>query len=496
VGPKDPPGTSSFINLSGARGETVDTQIVVTAPAGNSLTNVNVTLTNLTGPNGAVIPSSNYTLYREWYVSFAAGSIDYGPGATNRPLPPGTYADPLIPFNDPETGAPLSGNSAAIHAAPFSVTAGQNQVLWVDLSIPRGAANTPAQTYTGTITITSAQGNVNVPVDLTVWNFELPLMPSEKTLFGGNSRFPHDRAFQKAMMRNKIVPWLTEPADSASNVSNFGMNRTALEFYGSASCSSMSPPPSVATLQSAMAANSSTVPQFDLYPVDELDGCSAIYPTLQQWARNAHAAGASIMAVLTPQLNTPLYSDGTASGKPAVDFWATLPRNWPAAPSTTPPAPAKIWSYNDCEGDSYSPKWEIDFLPVNFRIQAGFLNQTQGASGLLYSAVDLWPNSDPWINGVTANVCGWPTFPGEGFLLYPAGDIGSSEPAASMRLKYLRDGIQDYEYVQILKNIGQGSNALSIIQPIATDWRNWTKNTTALEGARMRLGQTLNGLAP
>src|SRR6266478_9427506 len=47
VGKTDGPGTASSIVLSGARGETVDTQVIVRAPLGG-LTNVNISASALT----------------------------------------------------------------------------------------------------------------------------------------------------------------------------------------------------------------------------------------------------------------------------------------------------------------------------------------------------------------------------------------------------------------------------------------------------------------
>src|SRR6266700_5597154 len=64
VGQTDAPGTASSISLSGARGETVDTQVVVQAPS-SGLSNVNLSASALTGPGGATIPASSLTLYRE-----------------------------------------------------------------------------------------------------------------------------------------------------------------------------------------------------------------------------------------------------------------------------------------------------------------------------------------------------------------------------------------------------------------------------------------------
>jgi len=492
AGPTDAAGTTSSISLSGARGEYVDTQIIVRAPASTSLSNVNVTVTDLTGPGGAVIPKSNYNLYREYYVTFNAGSLDYGRWATNRPLPPGTYPDPLIPFNDPETGTPLAGNGALLQAVPFTVAAGHNQPIWVDLFIPRGATSSPPGIYTGTISLSGGFSTLNVPVSLTVWNFELPLTPSERSLFFifDNTRGAV-KANQDLLLQHKIMPArIWNPSFAASHIASFGLNRTDLLYYGAATCTSMSPAPSVSNIQSQVA-NYPPGLSLDIYPADEIGGCTAIYPTIKQWAQNAHAAGVSVVITMAP--DPALYDDGSGMGKPAVDHWAMLPRMWPTNLASIP---GTFWSYNDLEGDTYSPKWQIDFLPINYRIQAGFLNQTQGATGLLYWAVDYWPNEATAWDSVLLGPISGAYWPGEGILVYPGANVGTTAPAPSMRLKYLRDGIQDYEYVQLLKNAGQASFVNSVITPIASDWHNWTQDQNALEAARLQLGTQLDQLSP
>src|SRR5215472_635459 len=152
VGQTDAPGSALSITLSGARGETVDTQIIVQAPA-SGLTNVNLSATALAGPGGSTIPVSSIALYREHYIT-VTGTASYG-GGSNPPLGSGTYAEPLIPFNDPETNLPLCGSTAVLKACNASVAASQNQPYWIDISVPHGALNTPPGTYTGSITITS-----------------------------------------------------------------------------------------------------------------------------------------------------------------------------------------------------------------------------------------------------------------------------------------------------------------------------------------------------
>jgi len=492
IGPTDTPGNVTEITLAGARGEYVDTQIVVSAPSNTALTDVNVTVTDLTGPNGAIITQSNYSLYREHYVTFDRGSPDFGPFATNRPLPPGTYPDPLIPFKDPRTGAPLSGNGASLQAVPFSVAPGRNQPIWIDLYIPRDNRRAPRGVYTGSIRVTSAQGDVTVPISLTVWNFVLPVTPSEKTLFFiFDNRRGVVQANQTVLLRHKIMPMrMWNPSFAVPQMAEYGLARTDLAFYGAATCDSMAPAPSVSEIQSQAAMYPPQL-SLDIYPADEVSGCTAIYPTIKEWARNAHAAGVRIVITMEP--DPALYDDGSGTGAPAVDSWAVLPRHWPADRTGIP---GELWSYTALAGDSYSPKWQIDYLPINYRIHSGFLNQMVGATGLLYWAVEHWPDeATAWDNVLLGPISG-SYWPGEGILVYPGSRVGTQEPAPSMRLKYLRDGIQDYEYVQLLKRFNQTSFINSVIRPIAADWQNWTKDASVLESVRLQAGEQINRIVP
>jgi len=63
-------------------------------------------------------------------------------------------------------------------------------------------------------------------------------------------------------------------------------------------------------------------------------------------------------------------------------------------------------------------------------------------------------------------------------------------------LKAIRDGIQDYEYAQMLKNLGQLNVVNTHLLPIAASWSNWSHDPNALESARLQLGQLLHQLAP
>ena len=499
VGQTDAPGATSSIALSGARGETVDTQVVVQGPAGG-LTNVNLSASALSGPNGATIPASSITLYREYYIT-VTGTANYG-GGSNPPLGSGTYPEPLIPFNDPETGSSLCGSAATLKACNAVVSSGQNQPYWIDISVPHGASNTPPGTYTGSISISSDQGSATVPVTLTVWNFGLPEQPSEQSLWtlwpanSGNTT----ATLAKALMRNKVMGWYDAAGNASSDVSNLGLNRSGLDsyYYIGIQCNgSYSSLPSTSQINAA-AANFPAGLALDFYLADELNGCTADYSPIKTMGLNAHAATPSVKTMMTLNATDPnLYNEG--DGKSAIDHWVLLDsmQQWPALPFT---GGGDLWSYTSCNaGYGNTPEWMVDYPPINERIQAGFLNWTQGATGVLYYRADGWTSGNAigsW-NNVDTTACGGGLGrPGDGIFLYPPAPIASTESAPGIRLKAIRDGIQDYEYAQILKNLGQLNFVNPILLPIATSWSNWSRDPSALENARQQLGQQLHQLAP
>ncbi|HVG92368.1 MAG TPA: choice-of-anchor D domain-containing protein, partial [Alphaproteobacteria bacterium] len=493
VGQTDAPGTTSSIALSSARGETVDTQVVVQAPAGG-LTNVNLSASALSGPNGATIPASNLTLYREYYIT-VTGTASYG-GGSNPPLGSGTYAEPLIPFKDPETDAPLCGSAATLKACNASVGAGQNQPYWIDISVPHGATNAPPGTYTGSLSVTSDQGAATVPITVTVWNFGLPEQPPELSLWtlwppaSGNTT----ATLAQALMRNKVMGWYDVAGSSASDMTNYGLNRSGLDsyYYIGIQCNGAYSSLPTSSQISAAAANFPAGLGLDLYAADELNGCTGDYAPLKTLAANAHAASPPVKVTVT--LNTP---DPNLYG--AIDHWVLLDsmQQWPLLPFVSG---GDLWSYTSCNaGYGNTPEWMVDYPPINERIQAGFLNWTQGATGILYYRADGWTAGNAigsW-NNVDTTACGGGLGrPGDGIFLYPPGPIGSTESAQGIRLKAIRDGVQDYEYAQMLKNLGQLGFLNPIVLPIATSWTNWTHSATALETVRQQLGRQLSQLAP
>src|SRR5579859_2038796 len=257
----------------------------------------------------------------------------------------------------------------------------------------------------------------------------------------------------------------------------------------------MSAAPSVSQFQTVAATQQPGLYLFD-YSADEIDNCPGLFTTVKQWGYNMHQAGINNLITMSP--NTALFDDGSGTGRSAVDDWVMLPVMYDSSSSTIPQALAKgdeVWSYNTLVQDAYSPKWEIDFAPINFRIQPGFISQSLHLTGLLCWRVDMWP-ADAWNNVNNAGKFSSNNYPGEGMLVYPGQAAGISEAAPSMRLKWIRDGVEDYEYVELLKQAGYGDWAMGIARRLGGDWSHWTRDPKMIEAARQQLGQKLDALSP
>ena len=485
VGMSDAPTGGTEVSLAAARGEYESFQIVANG-ASEGLSNVNVTVSDLQAPGGQVIPRTSFTLYREKYMYVSSSSPNWK--GSNQPLGPGWYPDALIPFADPETGKPLSG--ARITAAPFDVKAGNNQPVWVDLFVPRSAE--PGR-YTGTYTVTSNQGNFTGSISLKVWNFTLPTAPALKSSFlffqAGTL------AAQRELLRNKVSPLSTNPADQPLLMKENGLSATQTGPFSGADIGrcNMSPAPSVSQFKALASAQQPGLMLYD-YSADEIGRCTNLYPTIRQWAKNMHQAGIKNLISMSP---TPaLYDDGSGTGRSAVDIWVLLPVMYNNSKTQVGEVLKKgdtVWSYNTLVQDAYSHKWLIDFDPVNFRIQPGFISQSLNLTGLLYWRVDKWP-SDAWNNVNNAGTYSSANYPGEGMLVYPGQPVGVRGVVASMRLKWLRDGVEDYDYVQILKDLGKEDLAMQVTRSIGSDWTNWTRDPNAIEAARQKLGEAIDHL--
>lgn len=140
------PSTRSEAALSLARNETEAVQVIVEAPW-RDVTIKDIALSDLKGPNGAVIPPSTLSWRR---VDFVETTI-VPPYPVDRV---GWYPDPLMP------------------PGKFTVRKLSRTPIWVSVKMPKDA---PAGTYRGTITVVPGGMKASVvPLTVRVWDFTLP----------------------------------------------------------------------------------------------------------------------------------------------------------------------------------------------------------------------------------------------------------------------------------------------------------------------------------
>ena len=82
-------------------------------------------------------------------------------------------------------------------------------------------------------------------------------------------------------------------------------------------------------------------------------------------------------------------------------------------------------------------------------------------------------------------------FNGEGSLVYPARAVGYDGVVPTIRLKALRDSIQDYDYLTLLQRLGQGTEAQKIVRSLTESFFQWNKDAKAYEQARLKLAGML-----
>jgi hypothetical protein len=487
------------IQMSAAKGEWESAQIAVRA-SGWDLKNINLSISDLQGAKGK-IAKSNITLDREHFASVKHSNVSacLGGSPDRCSLGDGIYPDGLIPFKHPDTGADLQGNLRAAH---YNLAAGKNAVYWLDVFVPRG---TSAGMYQGKVKVTSDRGNVSVPISLKVWNFTLPLQPSLKTAF--QIWTVRNKSNELELLKHRLNPtYPLNPQDESGYAKSHGMNIVgdqgagdASVMWGTCEVSPLRAAPPVAKFREIAARHPAKMPTF-IYSADEVERESCpnmttkVSPILRQWGRNIHQAGLKHLAVMPP--DSSLYDDGT--GRSAVDIWVVSARthrpHQAEVDYVRSHRKGEVWSYSAMALDNYSPKWLIDYPLIDYRVHAGFINASLGMTGLLYWRVDDWQMTDPWDhpNHQIKNQL----YPGDGMLFYPGDRVGLTKDRMipSMRVKALRDGVEDYEYVQILKQLGKGKLALELSKTAGADWQNWTLDPQVLAATRIKLGNEIERL--
>lgn len=76
-------------------------------------------------------------------------------------------------------------------------------------------------------------------------------------------------------------------------------------------------------------------------------------------------------------------------------------------------------------------------------------------------------------------------------LFYPGTDAGINGPIASVRLKNLRDGMEDYEYFVLLEKCGGEAIIEEIVKNAVPTWGSWDQDTDRLLERRRKIASEI-----
>jgi hypothetical protein len=157
-----------------------------------------------------------------------------------------------------------------------------------------------------------------------------------------------------------------------------------------------------------------------------------------------------------------------------------------------------IWTYTAlCQGKEPSPWWHIDYPLLNYRVPAWMAWHCHMTGLLYWGGMSHWTQvDDPWTDGRTYGRNRGekgPIYNGEGTIVYPARPVGYDGIVASLRLKALRDSIEDYEYLAILERKGLRAEAEKIVLPLTDSFFRWDPSPRKYQEARAKLAALIVG---
>ncbi|MBD3316955.1 MAG: DUF4091 domain-containing protein, partial [Chitinivibrionales bacterium] len=210
----------------------------------------------------------------------------------------------------------------------------------------------------------------------------------------------------------------------------------------------------------------------------------------------------------------------------AVTFTRIDGRHWDGSHTYTRPEydadienGAQLWWYNSCMSHGCGtvgssnhegyPQYGVEYPAMYTRMfpWLAFKNRIQGE---MYWAATFSYAEDPWqslwmssYGGYGDGTFFYPGVPNTGEAGLPAGGRGANTPSIggthhipieSIRLKLIREGYEDFEYLHLLDKLGGGEFAQNKVAELANTTYDFSRDPEELYAVRNELGETLDYL--
>ena len=461
------------VKINAAGGEYESFQVVVASADSTLLTGIRWSVSSLKAASGE-IGISNITVNPVGYIQTTVLGSGY-------PSSLGWYPDPLLRMDS------------------LNIAAGERQPLWVTVYVPRG---TPAGTYTSHVHVESDNaGSSDIPVTLRVWGFNIPLTPSIKTLtwvngtsiknFGGDTR-ENRKAYYELLLKHRLGPggqieldedmlgYCIERGMNAFILENIlNLKRAGLDSYSNAYKES---------LQSRL---NDYVNRFG--PRGWLDGMAYVfnYDEVPQSHWPLAKEMYSFVKSVSPDLKVLQCLEnpaGVAALAGYADTWDIYIAQFEQSGVKYRVEQGDEAWLSICCWPSDRPNLFHEYPAIDGRMLGWICFQT-GVTGFEYWSPNNWTGNygPPKLRG------GWKAntfnnYNGDGYLTYPGPD---GLALSSQRFANVRDGFEDYEYLNLLKSLGDTTN---LIQQVVTGPMIYSSDPELLSQVRERAAQRIEEL--
>lgn len=523
------------VRLHGAKNEYIAFQIVINA-AGEKLSQVNISTDDFLNKE-ASISKNNISLFRENYLKVTVPSSNDGIPVTDAKI--GIYPTQMVPFQAKKMGA------------PFNIENDSNQPVWVDTYIPEDAIAGDYESYF----IITAEGKQpqKIKVLLTVWNFVLPYETHFKTYiyygseqlrwnFGySNSEDPtfrglEDNFFQMAHQHRLVlcpnieVDWGYDKFEEYWNQRGRGayIDGSAYMRKGQKRAPSNTWVASInigddkneykrlAKVLVDFFKKKGLADILMLYVYDE-PRSKETYEFIRERCQWVHeAVGKELPCMVTVPIKPPNASWGSLVGY--VDIWNSGDSSLKDINERIK-AGDRVWTYNmgwgggpyvDTPGVSGRTQawvgWKFGFQGWMFWDSCYWIDtnnlRNNNGNKVKFDEINSNPykyRTDVWNDPMTFDQMRRPGYlerdairlNGDGVLFYPGEDVGLKLPISSFTMKSLRRGLQDYEYLWLLKNMGREEIARSIVDTLIPEPKKWNKDVNVWYAARIKLAEEI-----